>query len=126
MSRYPHLVRFGRLALVLAASSVLGGCGDDCPDISGTWHLTAVCSSLDKPRAEEWDQDECHVTRRSLAGEELGAATVEDDGTVKVTHSNTAAPCSGSVNGDEISASCPQAIGQSCGPGSCCMMTWSR
>jgi len=126
MSGQPRFVRFGRLALVLAASSILGGCGDDCPDVSGTWHLTAGCNVLDKTGAEEWEQDDCHVVRRSLAGEELGAVTLDDGNSVKVTHMNTAAACTGSLNGDEIEASCPGAVGESCGPNTCCTMRWSR
>jgi len=114
------------LAIVLASSALLGGCGEDCPDISGTWHLTAVCSGLDMPRAEEWEQDECRVVRRSVAGEELGSVTVSEDGGVSVAHQNTAAPCHGSIKGDVVEASCPQSVSQSCGPDTCCIMRWSR
>jgi hypothetical protein len=125
MSRQPRFVRIRRLAFVLAASAVLGGCGDDCPDVSGTWYLSAVCSGLDMPRPEKWEQDDCHVVRRSVAGEELGAVTLEDE-TLKVTHANTAAPCTGRIDGNEIEASCPSGVGQSCGPDTCCVMRWSR
>jgi len=127
MSRQPRFVRFRRLAIVLVASSILGGCGgDDCPDVSGTWHLTAVCSGLDMPRAEEWVQDECKVVRNSTAGEELGAATVGEDGNIEVTHMNTAAACKGSLKGSQIEVTCPGAVGVTCGPDNCCMMRWSR
>jgi hypothetical protein len=127
MSRHLRFVRLVPFTLALLASASLNGCGgDDCPDVSGTWHLTAVCSQLGMPRAEEWVQDECNIVRKSTAGEEVGAATVGEDGSIEMTHRNTAAPCKGSVKGDVIEASCPGAVGVTCGPDNCCVARWSR
>jgi hypothetical protein len=119
--------QFRWVVAALGIGATFGACGDgrrQCPDVSGSWRRTVACSTLSPAETEEWEQSDCHIVRRSVAGQ-LGTADFDDAGIISMT-ANDGIVCRGSVKTDLVEVMCPGSAGQTCGPDTCCVVRWER
>jgi len=96
-----------------------GGSSAGCPDLSGTWTITAHCMPdlVGKPVGIR--QSDCTLIVDSPVAGQTVMATVGKDGTIELTvsgGSGTGMVCPGEVTGNVISLSCsgcPQTLTKS-------------